>query len=115
MPSPFDSFQIDPDVAKAWTLPTFLYTDETVFAAEKQKIFARTWQVVGHASQVANPGDFFTTELVGEPLLFAGWMASCAGSTTCAGIVQGLRQRDVGRASCFAVDITGGPTDSTAR
>ncbi len=70
MPSPFDSFQIDPDVAKAWTLPTFLYTDETVFAAEKQKIFARTWQVVGHASQVANPGDFFTTELVGEPLLF---------------------------------------------
>jgi choline monooxygenase len=70
MASPFDSFQIDPDVAKAWTLPSFLYTDESVFAAEKEKIFARTWQVVGHASQIANPGDFFTTELVGEPLLF---------------------------------------------
>jgi choline monooxygenase len=25
---------------------------------------------VGHVSQVANPGDYFTTELVGEPLLF---------------------------------------------
>jgi choline monooxygenase len=70
MASPLDSFQIDPDVAKAWTLPSFLYTDQTVFAAEKEKIFARTWQLVGHASQVANPGDFFTTELVGEPLVF---------------------------------------------
>ena len=70
MASPFDSFQIDPDVAKAWTLPSSLYTDQSVFAAEKEKIFARTWQVVGHASQIANPGDFFTTELVGEPLVF---------------------------------------------
>jgi len=70
MASPLDSFQIDPNIAQAWTLPSSLYTDASVFAAEKEKIFARTWQVVGHASQVAKPGDFFTTELVGEPLLF---------------------------------------------
>jgi len=70
MVSPFDSFQIDPNIAKAWTLPSSLYTGASVFAAEKERIFARTWQVVGHASQVARPGDFFTTELVGEPLVF---------------------------------------------
>jgi len=63
-------FQIDPDIARAWTLPSRLYTDPAVFAAEKEKIFARTWQVVGHASQVENPGDYFTTDLMGEPLLF---------------------------------------------
>jgi len=37
--------------------------------AEKEKFFSRTWQVVGHASQVTSPGDYFTTELMGEPLL----------------------------------------------
>ena len=70
MASPLDSFQINPDIAKAWTLPSRLYTDASVLALEKEKIFAHTWQVVGHASQVAKPGDYFTTELVGEPLLF---------------------------------------------
>ena len=64
-----DSLQVEPDIARAWTLPSSLYTSPDVFAAEKEKIFSRTWQVVGHASQVANPGDYFTTELLGEPLL----------------------------------------------
>ena len=69
MPNPFESLQIDSDVARAWTLPSHLYTDPAVFVAEKEKIFARSWQVVGHRDQVTNAGDYFTTELVGEPLL----------------------------------------------
>ena len=51
-----DAFQVEADIARAWTLPGLLYTDAGVFAAEKEKIFARTWQVVGHASQVREPG-----------------------------------------------------------
>jgi len=62
-------FQVEADIARAWTLPAPLYTDAGILLAEKEKIFARTWQVVGHASQVANPGDYFTTELIGEPLV----------------------------------------------
>jgi choline monooxygenase len=69
MPNPLESLQIDSDIARAWTLPSDLYTDPAVLAAEKVRIFARTWQVVGHRDQVAKPGDYFTTELVGEPLL----------------------------------------------
>jgi len=65
-----DPIQVDADIARAWTLPAPLYTNASVFAEEKEKIFAHTWQVVGHASQVANAGDYFTTELVGEPLVF---------------------------------------------
>jgi len=65
-----DLFRIESDIARAWTLPSTLYTDSTVFAAERERIFARTWQVVGHASQVTNPGDYFTTEILGEPLVF---------------------------------------------
>ena len=64
-----DLLKIDPDIARAWTLPAVLYTDASVLAAEKEKIFSRTWQVVGHADQVANPGDYFTIDLVGEPLV----------------------------------------------
>jgi choline monooxygenase len=64
-----DNISIDADVARAWTLPSSLYTDAAVFAAEKERIFARSWQVVGHRDQVAKAGDYFTTELVGEPLL----------------------------------------------
>ena len=70
MDSPNDRFQVEADIARAWTLPASLYTDASALLAEKEKIFARTWQVVGHASQVANPGDYFTTELIGEPLVF---------------------------------------------
>jgi len=65
-----DIFRIEADIARAWTLPSKLYTDSTVFTAERERIFARTWQVVGHKSQVTSPGDYFTTELVGEPLVF---------------------------------------------
>ena len=64
-----DLLKIDPDIARAWTLPAVLYTDSSVLAAEKEKIFSRTWQVVGHADQVGNPGDYFTIDLLGEPLV----------------------------------------------
>jgi choline monooxygenase len=67
---PNDSLEVDPEIARAWTLPAHLYADANVFAAEKETIFSRTWQVVGHASQVEKPGDYFTTDLLGEPLLF---------------------------------------------
>jgi choline monooxygenase len=60
---------IDPNIARAWTLPAHLYTDPATLAAEKENIFSKTWQVIGHSNQVKNPGDFFTTELIGEPLL----------------------------------------------
>jgi choline monooxygenase len=69
MSTSLDKIEIDPDVSRAWSLPASLYTESSSFDLEKDRIFARTWQVVGHRHQLANPGDFFTTELQGEPLL----------------------------------------------
>ncbi len=57
------------DISRAWTLSSHLYTDPAVLAEEKERIFARTWQVVGHLHQLSQPGDYITAELVGEPLL----------------------------------------------
>src|SRR4030081_2803252 len=64
-----DGGQVESNIARAWTLPASVYTDPGVHAAEKEKIFGCTWQVVGHFGQVANPGNYFTTEIIGEPLL----------------------------------------------
>ena len=65
-----NSLPVAADIARAWTLPATQYIAPSIFEDEKNKIFARTWQVVGHASLVEKPGDFFTTELAGEPLVF---------------------------------------------
>ena len=63
------TLSIDADISRAWSIPAPFYSDPTVAQSEREKIFARTWQVVGHREQVAKPGDYFTTDLVGEPLL----------------------------------------------
>jgi choline monooxygenase len=39
-------FFIDPDIRKARTLPSEFYTDPAFFEASKEKIFARTWQLL---------------------------------------------------------------------
>jgi choline monooxygenase len=61
--------QIDPDISRAWSVPASFYTDPEIGTQENERIFSRTWQVVGHREQLTKPGDFFTTELLGEPLL----------------------------------------------
>ncbi|MEQ8697746.1 MAG: Rieske 2Fe-2S domain-containing protein [Bauldia litoralis] len=46
-----------------------VYTDPEIFALERERLFGRAWLYVGHESQVANKGDFFTTELAGQPVI----------------------------------------------
>jgi len=60
---------MDAEISCAWSLPAHYYVDPVIFEKEKAKIFSRSWQVVGHCSQVEKPGDYFTTECNGEPLL----------------------------------------------
>ena len=44
------------------------YTDPQVFKCEQDGLLASSWQFAGHASQLQNPGDYFTFELAGESL-----------------------------------------------
>src|SRR5215813_7642315 len=50
-------FNIDPDIAKARTPDTGLYTDENLFREIKEKLFAPSWQYIGGASATPVPGD----------------------------------------------------------
>ena len=69
------SFQIDSTIAHALeagqTLPAQWYADAAVFEAEKERIFRRSWQYVGHTGQVAKPGDFITARLGDIPVVIA--------------------------------------------
>jgi choline monooxygenase len=52
-------------------LPADWYTDPSIFQLEQERIFRKTWQLVGHATQVERAGDFFTCRVGGVPLIVA--------------------------------------------
>jgi phenylpropionate dioxygenase-like ring-hydroxylating dioxygenase large terminal subunit len=54
-------FTFDTDIASAATLPSTWYRDPLVLTVEQDRVFARTWQLVGHSEQVRIPGDYFTS------------------------------------------------------
>ncbi len=47
------------------------YTDPAIFEAELERVFARTWQMVGHVSQLARPGDLITATVGRERIVIA--------------------------------------------
>jgi choline monooxygenase len=64
----------------AETLPSRFYIDPAVLTLEKERIFRRTWQLVGTITQscgevnsvkrtIADPGAYFTADVVGEPVV----------------------------------------------
>lgn len=69
-PIAIDRFdESDQDVRRASTMPAGAYTSEQFFDFEQEAIFRREWLCVGRAEQVPEPGDYFTVDLVGEPLV----------------------------------------------
>lgn len=51
------------------TLPPACYTSDAMLELETRHVFTGQWLCLGHAEQVARPGDYFTTTLRDEPLL----------------------------------------------
>jgi choline monooxygenase len=54
---------------RAHTIPSLWYHDPEVYERERQAVFAGTWQMVGRADQVAEPGSYLTHDLAGEPVV----------------------------------------------
>ena len=63
----------NPDAVRALVRETEVhrdvYIDPEIFDLEMQHLFANTWAHVGHASQVPNPGDYFTTTIGAQPVI----------------------------------------------
>ena len=64
-----DSFQWEPDLARAGTIPSAWYTDPTMLETERRAVFGRCWQPVGLAAWVDRPDTYFAGEIAGEPVL----------------------------------------------
>jgi len=56
---------------RAETLPPACYTDAAFYDFEKEALFNHEWLCVGRESWVSEPGDYFTTRIIGEPIIVA--------------------------------------------
>ncbi len=59
----------DGDITTAITLPPACYTDNDFYLFEQEALFNHEWLCIGREFQVKEPGDYFTTRIIGEPLL----------------------------------------------
>ena len=50
-------------------LPAWAYHSEAIFALEKDRLFRRLWQIVGHVNDIPEPGDYLTLDLADERAL----------------------------------------------
>lgn len=55
------------------------YTDADIYVHELDQIFAKTWQMVGHESQVAEPGQILTANVGNEGVIVANSGGSISG------------------------------------
>ncbi len=51
------------------TLPGSDYHDLAVYELEREQVFFRSWFIAGRADQAAEPGSWFTVDVVGESIL----------------------------------------------
>ncbi len=61
-----DLGRFDPDPDRSFNMPAAYYSDPDIFEREKQAIFFRSWRFVGHATQIAAPGDYLTQDICGQ-------------------------------------------------
>ncbi|MYD09128.1 MAG: Rieske 2Fe-2S domain-containing protein [Chloroflexi bacterium] len=57
------------DLSRAETLPARWYTEPEFLNLEAEKIFYKTWQPVGRVEDVMRAGDFFSCEVLDQPLV----------------------------------------------
>jgi nitrite reductase/ring-hydroxylating ferredoxin subunit len=59
------------DVSLAETLPPACYTDASFYQFEKEAVFNHEWLCVGREDWVKAPGDYFTSQIIDEPIVVA--------------------------------------------
>ena len=56
-------------VTEAESLPPWCYASEAFYRREVERIFMKSWNCVGRFERVPKPGDYFSLEIAGIPLL----------------------------------------------
>ena len=55
--------------AQAFTMPGKFYTSEAWLEVEREQLFHKKWICLGREEEIPAVGDYFATELVGEPII----------------------------------------------
>jgi choline monooxygenase len=58
-------------IMRAETLPPWAYTSEEFYRREVERIFLKEWNFLGRVDRIPKPGDYFTVNFVGVPLIIA--------------------------------------------
>ena len=53
----------------AANVPAWAYSDDTLLAVERDRLFRPSWQLVGHEADIPRVGDYLTVDLAGERVL----------------------------------------------
>ena len=56
-------------IDQAMVMPAAYYTSDDFMHLEADHIFRKDWVCLGRADELKEPGDYYTTELIGEQLL----------------------------------------------
>ena len=67
---PRPAYIVDDPAKKTFLLNREVLVSEEVLRREMSAIFAKCWIYVGHASELAKPGDFFTRRVAARPMIF---------------------------------------------
>jgi phenylpropionate dioxygenase-like ring-hydroxylating dioxygenase large terminal subunit len=59
------------EISAAETLPPECYVDADFYGFEKEAVFNHEWLCVGREAWVMQPGDYFTTTIIDEPIVVA--------------------------------------------
>ncbi|MCA9727344.1 MAG: aromatic ring-hydroxylating dioxygenase subunit alpha [Candidatus Eisenbacteria bacterium] len=67
---PLEPSDLEPrPLVDAETIPADWYVDARFHDLDRVAVLARSWQLVGHASQIPEPGDLLCLTVAGEPIL----------------------------------------------
>jgi choline monooxygenase len=56
-------------LAEASTIPAPWHVDSRISELEAASVFSKTWQMIGRVEQVAEPGQYVTANVAGEPIV----------------------------------------------
>jgi phenylpropionate dioxygenase-like ring-hydroxylating dioxygenase large terminal subunit len=59
------------DAVSAGHMPAGIYSDPAIHALERERLFSRSWQFLGHASEVPAPGDFVVRRILDDSFIVA--------------------------------------------
>ncbi|MBK6427356.1 MAG: Rieske 2Fe-2S domain-containing protein [Blastocatellia bacterium] len=68
-----DLYDPSAPLEEASTIPAPWYVEQRVMDRELETVFSRTWQLVGRADQVREPGRYVTWEISNEPIVVVRW------------------------------------------